>query len=255
MADPLITLGAALVSVQPGSQARVDVTVTNVGDRVEGYRLQVLGIAASWAQVVPPELSVYPQQKASAAVLFIPPAGSSIKAGRYPFGVLALSTLDPESSRAAEGDLDVVGAISLNATIVPVNSKGSRSGQHRVELTNTGNSAASLRLMASDPDEELLFHLSPSDVVVPPGGQLTVRVVLRPKHKILRGQPVRLPFQVAVQPVEAEPPSAWASGGEATKLVVYGAFNQSQVLTNGRLVLLILLILAVLVVVLWIFSQ
>ena len=64
-------------SAQPGGQARVTVTVTNPGTVVEGYRLQVLGPTAPWAEVVPPEVSVYPQQDVTAAVVFSPPTGTS----------------------------------------------------------------------------------------------------------------------------------------------------------------------------------
>jgi hypothetical protein len=63
VADPLITLDAERTSAQPGGQARVTVTVTNPGTVVEGYQLQVLGPMAPWSEVVPPEVSVYPQQE------------------------------------------------------------------------------------------------------------------------------------------------------------------------------------------------
>src|SRR5689334_20476027 len=67
VADPLISLDTEHASAQPGGQARVTVTITNPGTVVEGYRLQVLGPAVGWAEVVPPEVSVYPQQEVTAA--------------------------------------------------------------------------------------------------------------------------------------------------------------------------------------------
>ena len=81
MADPLISLDTEHASVQPGGQARVTVTVTNPGTLVEGFRLQVLGPSAAWAEVVPPEVSVYPQQDVTAAVVLSPPTGTSALSG------------------------------------------------------------------------------------------------------------------------------------------------------------------------------
>ena len=107
MADPLISLDNEHASAQPGGQARVTVTVTNPGTVVEGYRLQVLGPTAAWAEVVPPEVSVYPQQEVTAAVVFSPPTGTSAPGGLQPFGVIARSTLNPQVSAVAEGDVEI----------------------------------------------------------------------------------------------------------------------------------------------------
>ena len=107
MADPLISLDTEHAFVQPGGQVRVTVTITNTGNLVEGYWLQVLGPAAAWAEVVPPEISVYPQQDATAAVILSPPADGSALSGVLPFGVLASST-------------DVLGAATYGAEFASV---------------------------------------------------------------------------------------------------------------------------------------
>ncbi len=59
------------------------------GHPVEGYWLQVLGPSGAWAEVVPPEVSVYPQEEASATVVFSPPSGAEAPGGVHPFGVIA----------------------------------------------------------------------------------------------------------------------------------------------------------------------
>ena len=78
VADPLITLDTERTSAQPGGQARVTVTVTNPGTVVEGYQLIVLGPLAPWAEVVPPEVSVYPHPETTAAVVISPPTGTGV---------------------------------------------------------------------------------------------------------------------------------------------------------------------------------
>src|SRR4029079_17599819 len=124
MADPLISLDNEHAAAQPGGQARVTVTVTNPGTVVEGYRLQVVGPPAPWAEVVPPEVSVYPQQEVTAAVVFSPPSGTSAPGGLQPFRVIARSTVHPLDSRVAEGDVEIGAVYGLQAKIVPVTSAG-----------------------------------------------------------------------------------------------------------------------------------
>ena len=205
MADPLISLDTERTSAQPGGQARVTVTVTNPGTLVEGYQLQVLGPLAPWAEVVPPEVSVYPQQETTAAVVISPPTGTGVPSGAQPFGVIARSTLDPNSSAVAEGDIDIGEVYGVLAKIIPVTSSGRWRGRHVIQLSNWGNAPAQLRMAASDPDAALGFYLGPEYVNLPPGGTATVRLSARTRHPVLRGTPTRLPFQVVGERVDADP--------------------------------------------------
>ena len=246
MADPLISLDTEHAAVQPGGQVRVTVTITNTGNLVEGFWLQVLGPAAAWAEVVPPEVSVYPQQEATAAVILSPPSDGSALSGLLPFAVLASSTLDATSSAAAEADLEIGELHSLQAKIIPVTSTGRWRGRHVVQLNNWGNSQAQLQMVARDPDEALGFYVSPSYVDLPPGGQATVRLSARTRRPFLRGSPVRIPFQVIGEPLDggSQPPPA-VPYGDPSRPVIDAALNQKPILSRGVLTLLVLLLAGV----------
>ena len=196
MADPIIRLDAALTSVQPGGQARVQVTIANTGTVVEGYQVQVLGPSAAWSRVEPAEVSVYPQQEATVTVTFQPPAGTSVPGGRQGYGVLARSTLDPQFSAAAEAVVEVTAVLSVQATITPVTSSGNWQGRHQLSLTNAGNDAVSLRVDAVDPDETLGFRIQPASVTLPPGGRAEVEVRAIAKRPMQWRTPARRPFRV-----------------------------------------------------------
>ncbi len=246
MADPLIRLDTEHAVVQPGGQVRVTVTITNTGNLVEGYWLQVLGPAAAWAEVVPPEISVYPQQDATAAVILSPPSDGSALSGLLPFGVLASSTLDANTSAAAEADLEIGELHSLQAKIIPVTSTGRWRGRHVIQLSNWGNSQAQLQLVARDPDDALGFYVSPSYVDLPPGGQASVRLSARTKRPFLRGTAVRIPFQVIGEPLDGggQPPPA-VPYGDPSRPVIDAALNQKPILSRGLLTLLVLLVAGV----------
>ena len=246
MADPLIRLDTEHAVVQPGGQVRVTVTITNTGNLVEGYWLQVLGPAAAWAEVVPPEISVYPQPDATAAVILSPPSDGSALSGLLPFGVLASSTLDANTSAAAEGDLEIGELHSLQAKIIPVTSTGRWRGRHVIQLSNWGNSQAQLQMVARDPDDALGFYVSPSYVDLPPGGQASVRLSARTKRPFLRGTAVRIPFQVIGEPLDGggQPPPA-VPYGDPSRPVIDAALNQKPILSRGLLTLLVLLVAGV----------
>lgn len=246
MADPLISLDTEHAFVQPGGQVRVTVTITNTGNLVEGYWLQVLGPAAAWAEVVPPEISVYPQQDATAAVILSPPSDGSALSGVFPFGVLASSTLDATTSAAAEADLEIGELHSLQAKIIPVTSTGRWRGRHVIQLQNWGNAPAQLQMVARDPDDALGFYVSPTYVDLPPGGQATVRLSARSKHPFLRGTPVRVPFQVIGEPLDggSQPPPAVAYG-DPSRPVIDAALNQKAILSRGVITLLTLLLVGI----------
>ena len=236
MADPLLRLDNTRPSAQPGGQARVTVTITNPGTVVEGYQLQVLGVAAQWAEVVPPEVSIYPQQEVTATVVFSPPSGASAPGGLQPFGVMARSTVNVGVSAVCEGDLEIGQVFGLQAKIIPVTSAGRWRGRHVLQVSNWGNTPAQLRLVAWDQDAALGFLVHPEIVDLPIGGKATVRMTVRGKHPFLRGTPVRMPFQVVGERLDAlggPPPAAGAGYGDPSRPVVDGAFTQKPILSKG----------------------
>ena len=162
MTDPIIQLETTQLSVEPGGQGRTLVTVRNLGNIVEGFRLQVLGEGVSeWSEVTPAEVQVYPEQEATAVVVFSPPAGNTTRSGTFPFAVRAESVVDPDTSAVAEGDLEIGRVFGLQTKITPVTSSGRWRGKHFLEITNWGNAPVQLKLTATDPDEKLAFLIGP----------------------------------------------------------------------------------------------
>jgi hypothetical protein len=243
------------VVVEPGGQVPVTVTVRNTSQIVEGFRLTVHGAPAAWADIVtgkdpgPDESDVvraYPGAESTATIIFTAPAAGSGVAGSVAFCVLATSVVDPTCSAAAEGDLEVGRVDGLAASITPVTSSGRWSGRHAVKVSNWGNSAVSLRVVASDPDEALGYLVHPDRLDLPVGASAFAAVRVRSRKPFLRGQPVRLPFRVIAEPdppipSPAEPtvPSTTAAPAVSSpaRPVLDGALNQKPVLSKGAVAL------------------
>lgn len=247
MTDPIVRIEPTRVKVEPGGQAPITVTVRNTSDIVEGYRLTVLGSASAWAEVLTAKdpgrdesdvVRVYPGQEATATVVFAAPAGSAGTAGEVPFCVLAQSVVDPSSSAAAEGDLEIGRVDGLTASITPVTSTGRWSGRHTVKISNWGNSATKLRLVASDPDDALGYLVHPDTLDLPVGSSAVAAVRVRSRRPFLRGAPVRLPFRVVAEPDRSgKVPTANPAASDPGRPVLDGALNQKPVLTRSTVAL------------------
>ena len=244
--QPIVRIDPTRVSVEPGSQVTVSVSVYNPGTVVEGYDLAVLaGVPTPWATVSPAELSIYPQQEGTAVVTFAPPGGPGAPGGSLPFAVRAQSKLDPAMSAVAEGDLEVGAVAGLSAQLMPVTSSGRWRGRHTVTVGNVGNLPARLRVTAQDPNQALGFLVSPPVVDVPVRGRAIVRLKVRTRHPVMRGELQRLPFQVVCEP---DSPQGLAVPGPPVSTperpVVDGAFNQKPILTKGVVAVATVLVLA-----------
>lgn len=248
MTDPIVSIDLDHVAVEPGGQASVTVTVRNPGTIVEGYQIDVVGESVTqWADVLPPEVSVYPQQEATAVIVFSPPGGTGAPGGTWPFGIRVRSTEDADASAVAEGDLEIGKVFGLQAKLLPVNSKGRWNGRHVIQVTNWGNAPVTLKLTATDADQALGFMIRPEVVEVPLGGTATARLWAKTKSPMLRGTPTRIPFTVTGERQGAPPPQAPPTpyGGSLDRPTVDGAFNQKPILTALSVVVATLSVLAV----------
>ncbi len=243
MTDPVVALEPTDLTVEPGGQIRAEITVRNPGTVVEGYRIEVLGETPdqgppAWAQVYPAELRVFPKESGTATLVFAPPTASASAGGRFAFGVRVASTLETERSAVAEGDLEVGRVFGLQATMTPTTSTGRWRGYHVIRYTNWGNTAARLRVTASDPDERLGFFLRPDEVDLPLGGKAEVRLTVRTRKPFLRGPQTRLPFEVVGEQdgVPRQQP-AHPMVSDPSRPVANGALMQKPVLSKAVVVL------------------
>ena len=257
MADPILRLEPARLGVEPGGQGTLTLTVTNPGTIVEGYSVDVVStIPVPWVEVNPPTLSVYPQQEATAVIVFAPPSGPGAPGGTFPFGVRVWSTIEGGGSAVAEGDLDIGSVSGLQAKLTPIASTGRWSGRHTLKVSNWGNAPAHLRLAPEDPGQALGFLISPEVLDVPLGGEALARVKVRTRHPTLRGSAERLPFQIACEPDGAgQPGGPVPVGSTAERPVVDGAFNQKPILTRMVVALAGLALVAVVGAIVFIVNQ
>jgi hypothetical protein len=226
--DPVLVLGESAARVDPGGEARVQVSVRNVGDLVEQYQFEVLGDTARWAHVVPRQVSVLPhgQEEKTVDVIFRPPPAPAAPAGEIPFGVRCVSLERRDRCAVVEGDVSVGAVHNLAARLEPVTPRGRWTGRYRIHFDNTGSVPVTLSLAAGDAKQLLRFALAPRELTVAPGASAPAYLAVRPRQPMMRGKPVEHPFAVSYRATTD------GGGGELP-----ASFEQRPVVSKGVLAL------------------
>ncbi|HEX5406204.1 MAG TPA: hypothetical protein VFX16_28335 [Pseudonocardiaceae bacterium] len=202
------TIENVTLVVDPGDQVSSDVRVRNTGMVVDRVVLEVLGDAAGWAEIEPPQLNLLPGTDATARVTFKPPRSSEVLAGDVDYAVRARSQEDPDGSVVEEGSVTVTEFSELTAELEPRTARGSRTAKFRLVVSNLGNHPVTTEVSALDPDLLLNFRINPPTIVSQPGTSTFVKIRSAPRKRFVRGPDVSLPFQAFVLPETEAPVTA-----------------------------------------------
>jgi len=184
---PVVSLAQEDVTATPGQPVRVKVTVRNVGPVVETYSLSSVGNGSGWVSLVPSELSLFPGDENSAAIVIKPPRASRVGAQTYPIGIKATSEVDPNESTVAELSVTVdpfyESALNVSKTTLEMRRRTST----YASITNNGNTTVRIILRLWDPDGRLRFKVDDSLIELAPGETSWTRVTITgPFHLVGR---------------------------------------------------------------------
>jgi pSer/pThr/pTyr-binding forkhead associated (FHA) protein len=175
------------VSVEPGGQQVVPLTLRNFSGRVHFFGFNVTGVPADWCRVeiprsnpeepgapyvqllnsVPPVAA--PDSTAVASVIFSPPRRADARAGTYPlvFGASSMGE-DERLCRTTPGQLVLLPFSDLRLSMAPDAARGSRS-RFEIDLANNGNSTVTVGLEAAADTKKLAWALEQSSVTLANG--------------------------------------------------------------------------------------
>ncbi|MBN1955256.1 MAG: hypothetical protein JW900_09435, partial [Anaerolineae bacterium] len=88
---------------------------------------------------------------------------------------------------------------ALEVVLVPERPSSVKEGVFGLQVTNQGPAELAVQLQAGDPEQACLYVLEPSSLVIPPEGQGTAQLRVRPKTGLAEGQNRTFGFAVAVQ--------------------------------------------------------
>jgi hypothetical protein len=196
------------VPVAPGTESASEIRIRNTGAIVDQFQLDVVGEAAPWAHVEPPQVNLMPGEEGTARLVFAPPRSSRVAAGPVAFALRVMSREDTAGSSIEEGVVSVAPYSQIVVDLVPRTSYGRFAGRHQLALDNLGNHPELVSVTASDPDRLLKLRVEPSNLSVDPGTTTFVKIKGKPKKWLWMGQGKATPFSVLVTGEESEQSTA-----------------------------------------------
>jgi hypothetical protein len=195
-----IRLEPTMLTVEPGREATCTVRITNLGDVVDSFTVQVLGAAAAWTTVEPQTVNLFPAAEGVARLTFRPPRTSQVPAGTTPFAVRVQSQdARLETSVVEEGAIEVGRFTDIAAELLPRTSRGRFSGRHRVQVSNRGNAPAVVRMSGSDAEQAVDLSFRPQALPVQAGTIAGAGVRARATRTAWTGQARQWAFQVTAE--------------------------------------------------------
>ena len=197
MTDPVVVIGEQFLHVEPGDAVQTTLRITNVGDQVEGYSIEICrGPASRWAEAVPNTVHLLPGQDTEVTITFRPPRQPAPPVGNVTFGILVISHIDPDRRAVVDGEIVVAEIHELQARLTPVSARGRHRGRYRIDVDNTGTAPASVLLRAHESTRALSLALAPTRLNTPAGASTSAFLLIRPVRPTLLGQQETLPFWI-----------------------------------------------------------
>ncbi len=193
--------------MDPGKSAETSVTVYNTGEIVEQFNLSAVGDAAPWMTFDPPSVSLFPNTSSKVKITFAPPRDPSVKPGETRFGAMVVPVNSPDSAVVEEGTLRVGAYNDIKVDLAPQSVSGRVRARMSLAVDSRGNTPANVSVVTRDPSDSLAFLVRPRTMELTPGKSHFVKIRIRPRKKIFRGQPRQHRFKVQVLQEGAEPVS------------------------------------------------
>ena len=194
-----------LVDVEAGSSSPVTISITNRGETVDTYELEVEGVDSEWKAIPVPTFSAEPNEEHSERFFVKPPRSSESLAGNYPF-VVKVRSLESGEQRSVQGALHLKPYHHLTMEIDP--KKGAYSPTvHRntydITIVNLGNTDHTIQLVGSDPEDACTYEFEHEQVTLGPGQQREVSVTVHPVSTPVLSTGKLIGFSVAGRSIDS----------------------------------------------------
>jgi uncharacterized membrane protein len=171
------------VTVSPGAQADLSVTIKNLTTLVDDASITVSGIDKSWVQVVPPHVPVFAQGEAIVRVLFQPPADPlNTLAGIYPLTIGGLLQEQDGEQADTKVDLEIQFGGDYRIELGKSSSVNNQEAVFPFKVRNDANAPLNIRCSGEDPQNSFWYKFDPFQFTVPPGSETTSRLSIRARQ-------------------------------------------------------------------------
>lgn len=226
-----LSLSPTPVQVQAGQSAELTVTLRNLGEAEDLYKVEVLGLDGSVYRIPQPSLRVAAGQTGELPVVLCPPAGGNIRTATYKFRVRVIAGGGEQST--TDASVTIEPALALKLELLPAGR-----GRFDVSLRSEAGGDLDVELKAEDrsgagPARSCDFYLENAHLRLKQGESARVPLRVQPRRRPLFGLGQSHPFVVRATPAVRN-----ARGEEV------GGVTRSSALIPWWLVLVLVLAIA-----------
>lgn len=199
-----VTISPEQVAVTPGERVDLQINLTNRGNHVDHFAVQVDGLPTEWITLSEAGMQLMPGGRGHLLLTFHPPRHSRVTARNHTFRVVSISQANPTAKGSVQGMLMIRPFTRLRFDIHPEQLRNG--GACHVRLQNEGNQRLQARVLGRDPADAIRFDGMQEQVIVPAGESREVILELLPRERPFLGATNYLPFEVLAQTDEDEEP-------------------------------------------------
>lgn len=162
------------VSIGPGENGAITVSVTNTSSLVDSFDVKVLGLQEDWVEITPERLSLFPGETQQFDIVFNLP--EKHPSSQRLVAIHVASEAEPSAFSLTNVELVVLPTAFTTVTTDPTVVYGGRKAVFGLIVANSGNAPVTAMGFAIDPEDLAKFTLDPPAVLVPPGGEQVIQI-------------------------------------------------------------------------------
>lgn len=150
-----------------GQSTTFALTIGNVSDLIDAYRVRVFGLDPEWVTIPGGRLSLFPGMTETVEVTIQLPPGFA--AGVRQLSLHVQSENDPTAFEICPLTVNVARQPRLSLGIDPISVTGAKRAQYGLVVQNNGNAPLNVTPEGIDPEDAAMFEFAPDRVHVLPG--------------------------------------------------------------------------------------
>jgi serine/threonine protein kinase len=196
--DLYLNVAPAFVTLTPGEQTTLELTLANRGLRVGRFGLVVDKLPSGWYTFAVDNVQLLPGMQETVHLTLHPPRRSTARAGEHPFRLLAYAQANPAQTVAIPATLTLHPFRQMETSLHPAHLR--QAGICQFTVTNQGNTVVFATVRGRDRANLLEFGGQKQQEVLEPGVVQPFSLSVAPRDpRPLLGRTQQLPFTVQVE--------------------------------------------------------
>src|SRR5260221_3527867 len=196
-----VELDPPLQPVTPGAYIQATLTVTNTGNVIDHYEIEVDGIPYEWVRLDRPQVVLEPEVDAQILISFKPLRRSESAPGDYPVTVRVFA--DSSKDQPAEAPMLLRLRAYSGFGMVLGTPRITSAEAFELHVHNQGSGLLALAFSGEAPGNKLMFNIQPPTLGLGPGERKTIRGTVQSRQKPLLGTAFEQRFDLLARSQDA----------------------------------------------------